>query len=164
MKQQVDNDPQRDTSVEMDILLTVPYVPYISLDPQVLCFDGPSLALALANDLQDFWQKRKAKYDVDLRESRSIVVRKRDAKTPTWDGCEPAIIVEPAIWYFDPDTPTERMGFMWWSASVNERVSIGIEAQTPRARRNLTDFLVEDRERLNARSSRFGIWNAYLYR
>lgn len=44
-------------------------------------------------------------------ESRCIVTRKQNARMPTWNGSTPAVIVDPTIWYFDPESRREDKPF-----------------------------------------------------
>jgi hypothetical protein len=52
-------------------------------------------------------------------EGRVIVNRRRDAKTPTWDGNVPATVVDPLIWYFDPlkAIPAANVMALWIPSS-----------------------------------------------
>lgn len=40
----------------------------------------------------------------EMSERRCIVTRKSDTALPTWDGRTPALIFDPTIWHFDPDS------------------------------------------------------------
>jgi hypothetical protein len=43
--------------------------------------------------------------------NRSIIARNRDAEMPSWRAGVPAFIVEPGIWYFDPESSVHKMNF-----------------------------------------------------
>ena len=43
--------------------------------------------------------------------ARCIVTRKIDELVPTWDGLAAAFIFEPTIWYYDPNSDVEDIGF-----------------------------------------------------
>ena len=43
--------------------------------------------------------------------ARSIVTRKLEDKVPTWDGRAAALIIEPTLWYFDPNSAIADIGF-----------------------------------------------------
>jgi hypothetical protein len=91
----------------------------------------PESPLGKAN-LQEYRRK--------IAESRAIVTRKREAKTPTWDGRAAAFIIEPTIWYFDPNSRVHDVGFKYWQPALDKATS---PKENPVARRTFAEFWLE---------------------
>lgn len=74
-------------------------------------------------------------------ESRAIVTRKRNAKTLTWDGRTPAFVVDPAIWYLDPEVRMHKT----WSWPIDATDLYSSLHRKDSNRRTLLDPIVEKR-------------------
>jgi hypothetical protein len=97
-------------------------------------------------------------------QDRVVVTRKRDAKTPTWDGYTRAFIVDPTIWYFDPDSRVQQMrGKGIWPEPAKDLVGVPRENDESGARRNILDFMLE----LETKAPNYGFTDydsTYLFR
>src|SRR5262249_2797940 len=55
-----------------------------------------------------------------ILECRCIVSRKNGAGNMAWKGSPQAFVVDPVIWYFDPDSRVEKMSFAWWHLPLTD--------------------------------------------
>ena len=93
----------------------------------------------------DFPRNEYAEMLIRRIESRTILTRKRNVETPTWDGRAPAFIVDPMIWYFDPDSSVLKPRFAWFGVqpqSTTELDSTQHNAENL-SRRTLWEFCSE---------------------
>jgi hypothetical protein len=92
----------------------------------------------LSDEEKTHWRMIHERRRRQLIASRAIVTRECGTKMPTWASECPAFIVEPAFWYFDPDSRVWKMELAWWQFSLNT------VKENATARRNMAEFVFED--------------------
>jgi hypothetical protein len=55
----------------------------------------------------------------------------------------PALIVEPAIWFFDPDSHVHKMNFDWLQTSIDNLLQVVNAVESSTAKRSLPNGFVE---------------------
>jgi hypothetical protein len=70
---------------------------------------------------------------------RTIVTRLADAKTPTWDGKQPAFIVSPFLWRYDPYSAVQKL-HVWPSKTYDDLTVIQYSSGS---RRSIVGALLE---------------------
>ncbi|MSQ94771.1 MAG: hypothetical protein EXR98_09470 [Gemmataceae bacterium] len=89
---------------------------------------------------EEEWRRRRAQ----RAENRVIVNRKLDAKTPTLDGYTHATIVDPLLWYCDPDRGMcELKLFDSWATPTQGITRTDQKDRQLAARRNFLEFVLE---------------------
>jgi hypothetical protein len=78
---------------------------------------------------------------------RMLVLREPVSKRARWDHELPVLLIEPTIWYFDPNSPVQKMSYHGWMNAVPETSAMLYVSPGPTAQQSFLDFLVEVDER-----------------
>ena len=129
--------------------------PGLFMSDQGECFSGP--AIVDNKKLSGVLKKLHA----ELIESRTLVTRAREARMPTWHGStswtitlrarisrspyqtEPAFIVEPSLWYFDPNSEVYRTNFRAWMNAFPETLAALEVTRFPTNARTFIEFMFD---------------------
>jgi hypothetical protein len=107
----------------------------------------------------------------EAMKSRTIVPRPHGSTMPTWIHGIPALIVEPCVWYFDPNSRVLETNLESWTKMVPHWLATRTTANSATTHRSLIEFFLEDYDCLGARNRRspgdntqFKIPRGYMYR
>lgn len=123
---------------------TLKILPLIILDVVLPPLSFDTLRGPFRSGYQLYEENALAEYRRHLEKivgSRALMTGDHDARMPTWDGQVPAIIVEPAIWYFDPASRVHQMAT--WPSISGGAMPPRPQANGPAERRTLVERFLE---------------------
>jgi hypothetical protein len=83
--------------------------------------------------------RRREKRVVD----RTVVVRHRDTKMPTWDGTTAALVFDPVTWYFDPDSRRQEIRLQDSAVGPKKTLDARSSREEFIPRRTFLEYLIE---------------------